>query len=225
MRVFSNYQLILLIFLFMTTIVLSKSVNHDNMDTLYDSQSLKPGYGLTSKSGKYRMDYGIDGTFNILRIVTNQNGDVVTDRKGNVKTENVWASRERRVRNAEGPFILEDGIIKIFNNKGDERWEQGKDDEAGGSKLVMQDNGLLVLYNSAGNKVWSAPSRAPEEGYENYETDIEDKRDELQKHTSELIRLQSSEANENKSKMDWSILVNILWTVIASSLIYYLLTN
>ena len=209
----------------MTTIVLSKSVNHDNMDTLYDSQSLEPGHGLMSKSGKYRMDYGIDGTFNVLRIVTNQNGDVVTDRKGNVRTENVWASRERGIRNAEGPFTLEDGIIKVFNNKGDERWKQGRDDEGGGSKLVMQDNGLLVLYNSAGNKVWSVPSRVPEEGYENYETDIEDKRDELQEQTSELIRLQSSEANENKSKMDWSILVNILWTVIASSLIYYLLTN
>jgi hypothetical protein len=224
MRVFSNYQLILLIFLFMTTIVLTKSVNHDNMDTLYDSQSLEPGFGLTSKSGKYKMDYGRDGTFNVLRIVTNKNGDVVTDRKGVVKTETVWASRERRIRNAEGPFTLEDGVLKIFNNKGDERWKKGKDDERGGSKLIMQDNGLLVLYDSDGKKIWSVPSRSPE-GYENYETDIEDKRDELEKQTNELIRLKSLESNENKSRMNWSILANILWTVIATSLIYYLITN
>ncbi len=89
----------------------------------------------------------------------------------------------------------------------------------------MLDTGLLALYNSAGTIVGSWPDGGPAEGYVNYQQNIADKRDELQKQTNELLRLKSTKTNENKSKMDWSILVNILWTVIASTLLYYLITN
>jgi hypothetical protein len=198
------------------------------MDTLFDSQSLKPGFGLTSKNGKYKMDYASDGTLNIIGIVTDKNGNVVIDKKtGVVKTEIIWRSRIKRTSATEGALTLDDGKVTIYNHKGDERRKPyGKDDnERGGSKLVMQDNGLLVIYDSNGKITWSAPSRAPEEGFTlpgDYDEEITKKRDELQDKTRELIQITSSEA---KNKMDWSILVNILWTVIASSLLYYLLVN
>jgi len=226
MRVFSNYQLILLIFVFMSTILVSKSVNYDTMDTLYEYQTINPGYGLTSKSGKYKLDYGADGTFNILRLATDRDGNMAFDRKtGMMKTENVYSPLRPNPGNA-GPMTLVDGKLTVFNKKGEEVWgPAGADDEGGNSKLVILDTGLLALYNSAGTIVGSWPDGGPAEGYVNYQQNIADKRDELQKQTNELLRIQSTKTNENKSKMDWSILVNILWTVIASTLLYYLITN
>lgn len=232
MRVFSNYQLILLIFILMSTLVLSKSVRYDTMDTLVDLQSLKPGFGLTSKNGKYKMDYGTDGTLNIIGIVTDNNGNFVFDKKtGLVKTEVIWGSRIKRTSATEGALTLEDGVLNVYDHKGDERTKsKGSEDERGGSKLVMQDNGLLVIYNSDGKVTWSAPSKAPEEGFTidgsfddtDYSEKIRAERDVLQDKTRELIHMKSKESTD---RMNWTILVNILWTVIASSLLYYLLAN
>ncbi|MFY7728011.1 MAG: hypothetical protein ACOVRN_00690 [Flavobacterium sp.] len=205
------------------------------MDTLVDLQSLKPGYGLISKNGKYKMDYGTDGTLNIIGIVTDENGNVVIDKKtGMVKTKRIWESRIKRTSNIEGALTLENGVLNVYDHKGDERTKsKGEEDEDGGSKLVMQDNGLLTLYNSAGKVTWSAPKRSPEEGFTvdgtftetDYINKIKLKRDNLQDKTRELLRMTSPEANENKSRMDWSILVNISWTVIAFTLLYYLIVN
>ena len=233
MRVFSNYQLILLIFIFMSTILVSKSINYDNMDTLYDFQSLQPGFGLVSKSGKNKMDYGKDGTLNIIRLKTDRDGNMQIDRRtGMPITENVWGQGQNPGGalapnpGGAGPLTLANGILSIYNSSGENLvkqhwWGQTPRDEDGGSKLVMLDTGLLVLFNSAGG--WAANwPEYPAEGYENYTQDIANKRDELQKQTSELLRLKS---NENKPKMDWSILVNILWTVIATSMLYYLISN
>ena len=233
MRVFSNYQLILLIFIFMSTIVLSKSVKYDTLDTLYDFQSLQPGFGLVSKSGKYKMDYGRDGTMNVIRLKTDRDGNMQIDRRtGMPITENVWGQGQKPEGapgpnpGGAGPLTLANGILSIYNSSGESLvkqhwWGDTPRDEEGGSKLVMLDTGLLALYNSAGNIVANWPEN-PAEGYENYTKDITNKRDELQKQTSELLRLKS---NENKPKMDWTILAYILWTVIASSLLYYLLIN
>lgn len=224
MRAFSNYQLILLIFIFTATLVLSKSVKYDTMDTLLELQSLKPGFGLTSNNGKYKMDYGTDGTLNTIGIVTDKNGNIEIDKKtGMVKTKTVWPSKEKRTSNTEGAITLEDGKIAMYDYKGEERWgPYGKEDEGEDSRLVMQDNGVLALYNSANEKTWSVPSKAPEEGFEEYDEKITQKRADLEDKTRELVQLASS---ESKYRMDWSILVNILWTVIASSLLYYLIVN
>ena len=208
--------------------MLSKSVKYDTMDTLTDLQSLRPGFGLVSNNGKYKMDYKTDGTLNIIRIVTDENDNIVIDKKtGLAKTETVWASRIKRSSSTEGALTLDDGVVTIADYKGDARRKPyGKDDgERGGSKLVMQDDGLLVIYDSDGKPTWSAPSSSPEEGFTlpvDYDPKITQKRADLEDKTRELVQMTSSDAN---SRMDWSILVNILWTVIASSLLYYLLVN
>ncbi len=207
-------------------LIVSKSVQYENMDTLVDLQSLKPGYGLVSQNGKYKLDYGLDGTLEIIGLETDKNGDIVMDKKTNtVKTKRIWDSRLKRVSNPEGALTLENGKFTVYDHKGDERIKpKGQEDESGKSKLVMQNNGLLALYNKVGDIVWSVPKRAPE-GFDvntDYDTKITQERNKLEEKTRNLVRLQSS---ENNSQMKWNILTNILWSVIALSLFYYLLTN
>lgn len=220
MRTFTNYQLILLFFIFITIFVLSKSVSYDDtMDTLNEFQSLKPGYSLISKNGKYAMDYRADGTLNVVGIETDENGDIVTD--GNkVKTNTLWNSRIKPSPNANTPLTLQDGKFRVYDNKLRAGIEYGKTDEGGGSKLVMQDNGILSLFNTVGKLTWAAPIEGMTDG--DYASKITGPRTDLQNKVRNLLQLQSP---ENKSRMNWNILVNVLWTVVALSFFYFILTN
>ena len=220
MRTFTNYQLILLFFIFITIFVLSKSVSHDDtMDTLAESQSLKPGYSLISKNGKYAMDYGADGTLNVVGIETDENGDIVTD-ANKVKTNTLWNSRIKQSSNPNMPLTLQNGKLSVYDNKLRAGIEYGKTDEGGGSKLVMLDNGILSLFNTAGKLMWAAPTEGMTGS--DYASKITGSRTDLQTKVRDLLQLQSP---ENKSRMNWNILVNVLWTVVALSFFYFILTN
>ena len=189
------------------------------MDTLAESQSLKPGYSLISKNGKYAMDYGADGTLNVVGIETDENGDIVTD-ANKVKTNTLWNSRIKQSSNPNMPLTLQNGKLSVYDNKLRAGIEYGKTDEGGGSKLVMLDNGILSLFNTAGKLMWAAPTEGMTGS--DYASKITGSRTDLQTKVRDLLQLQSP---ENKSRMNWNILVNVLWTVVALSFFYFILTN
>jgi hypothetical protein len=192
---------------------------------LIDLKSLKPGYGLTSNNGQYKLEYGSDGTLNVIGIVTDKNGNLVKDKKTNtVKTENIWKSKIKGASQieGEGQLIIENGLLNVYNSKGESRFgPKGIKDENGGSKLVMEDNGSLVLYDSEGQPTWSS-----EEGFtgkftrDEYTNDITNQRINLQEKTRDLHRLATDETDE---KMNRNVLINILLTIIASGLFYFLI--
>jgi len=191
------------------------------MDTLAESQSLKPGYSLISKNGKYAMDYGADGTLNVVGIETDENGDIITDANTNrVKTNTLWNSRIKPSSNPNTPLTLQNGKFSVYDNKLRAGIEYGKEDEGGGSKLVMLDNGILSLFNTAGKLMWAAPTEGMTDG--DYASKITGPRTDLQTKVSKVLQLQSP---ENKTRMNWNILVNVLWTVVALSFFYFILTN
>ena len=102
----------------------------------------------------------------------------------------------------------------------------------------MGDDGKLTIYDVSNQVIWSVPTKVVEgltdidvgsdddTVFNNkYKSNLTDKRAELQQKTNDLLHLQSNDANTSKSQMDSSILINIFWTALASSMIYYLAVN
>ena len=230
MRVFSNYQLIFLCFLILSTLVVAQAKTTEgatNMatDTLTDTQTLKPGFGLTSKNGKYMLEYGTDETLKIIRLKTDKSGDVVMNAES-VVIDTIWDSGLKKT-DRKGSLVFKEGVLIMYDDKNEVRWKSDSKGAGGASsKLVMGDNGKISIFDVGNQVIWSAPSKVIE-GFDvannddktftdDYKTKITNKRDELQRQTNRLT------TNTNKLQMDSSILINIVLTVLASSMIYYL---
>ena len=242
MRVFSNYQIIFFCFLIISTLIVAQAKTMEgaaNMvnDTLTDTQTLKPGFGITSKNGKYMMEYGINETLKIIRLQTDKDGDVKMN-KDSVVIDTIWDSGLKNVER-EGSLRFTEGVLAVYDDKGEVRWKSDSKGAGGASsKLVMGDDGKLTIYDVSNQVIWSVPTKVVEgltdidvgsdddTVFNNkYKSNLTDKRAELQQKTNDLLHLQSNDANTSKSQMDSSILINIFWTALASSMIYYLAVN
>ena len=239
MRVFSNYQIIFLCFLIISTLIVAQTKTMEgaaNManDTLTDTQTLKPGFGITSKNGKYMMEYGTKETLKIIRLKTDKDGDV-SMRDDSVVIDTIWDSGLKNVER-EGSLRFTEGVLAVYDDKGEVRWKSDSKGAGGASsKLVMGDDGKVSIFDVGNKVIWSVPTKVVE-GLTNiavetdnddvfnskYEANLTDQRIELQKGMNDLLHLQSNDANTSKSQMDSSILINIFWTALASSMIYYL---
>jgi len=194
-------------------------------DTLTDTQTLKPGFGLTSKNGKYMLEYGTDETLKIIRLKTDKSGDVVMNAES-VVIDTIWDSGLKKT-DRKGSLVFKEGVLIMYDDKNEVRWKSDSKGAGGASsKLVMGDNGKISIFDVGNQVIWSAPSKVTE-GFDvaknddktftdDYRTEITNKRHELQRQTNRLT------TNTNKLQMDSSILINIVLTVLASSMIYYL---
>jgi len=242
MRVFSNYQIIFLCFLIISTLIVAQAKTMEgaaNMvnDTLTDTQTLKPGFGITSKNGKYMMEYGTKGTLKIIRLKTDKDGDVDM-RDESIVIDTIWDSGLKEVER-EGSLRFTEGVLAVYDDKDEVRWKSDSKGAGGASsKLVMGDDGKISIYDVSNQVIWSAPTKVVEglgniavgsdsnDDFEDkYKANLTDKRAELQRKTNDLLYLQSNDTNTSKSQMDSSILINIFWTALASSMIYYLAVN
>ena len=237
MRVFSNQQIIILIFLLLSITIILKGKSNEGFttDTMQEGDTLKPGYGLTSKNGKYRLDFGLDGTLKIIQVSTDETNTIAMD-TDSIKVTTSWDSG---VTSTKTVTVLDfrEGNLSVLDDAGNVRWDTKTKGAGGsGSKLVMGDNGVLTIYAADDTVIWSTPIKENipvKEGLMNvnltdaefaprYKTDMTDKRALLQKKTDELVQLNN---NTNKIGMDRAIFVNILATVAASSMIYYSLVG
>jgi hypothetical protein len=233
MKVFSNKQLILLIFLLLSIIITLKCKTNEGLenasnDTLNKEIVLQPGFDLTSKNGKYRLDFDLDGTLRVTQLAIDEDNAIVL-KNGSIKVENKWDSG---VKPVEYDSILEfkDGNLSILDDKKQTRWSTNTKGAGGeGSKLVMNDDGILTIYTFDNKVIWSSAKVSMKEGLAinvntkdseflpAYETNIATPRSSLQKKTDELVQLK----NHNNTDVNSAIFTNILATVLASSMIYY----
>ena len=233
MRVFSNGQLIILVFLLLSITIILKSKTSEGFtnDTMQEGDTLKPGFGLISKNGKYRLDFGLDGTLKIIQVATDETNAIVmgTD---SIKVTTLWDSGVTPTKTGS-VLDFREGNLSVLDDAGNVRWETNTKGAGGaGSKSVIGDDGVLTIYAADDTVIWSTPitEKIPvKEGLMNvnltdaefaprYQADITDKRALLQKKTDELVQLNSQ---SNKMGMDRAIFLNILATVAASSMIYY----
>ena len=228
MRVFSNTQIIILIFLLLSMTIILKSKNNEGFtnDALPEGSIMNSGSGLTSKNGKYRLDFGLDGTLKVIQLATDETNAIVTD-NDSIKVSTKWNSGIKPV-SYDSTLELTDGNLSVLDDKGQSRWDT-KTKGAGGesSKLKMRDDGILAIYAFDNTVIWSSEKILIKEGLmsvttknfeSDYKTDITDKRALLKKNTDELVQLKDP---SNKIHMDKAIFINILAIVVASSMIYY----
>ena len=215
----------------MTIILKSKNNEGFTNDTLPEGTVLKSGSGLTSKNGKYRLDFGLDGTLKVIQLVTDETNAIVTD-NDSIKVSTKWNSGIKPVT-YDSTLELTDGNLSVLDDKGQNRWDT-KTKGGGGesSKLKMRDDGILAIYAFDNTVIWYSDKIMVKEGLMNvntrdstfgptYTTDIDNKRALLKQKTDELVQLNNP---INKIHMDKSIFVNILAVVVASSMIYYVIT-
>ena len=228
MRVFSNTQIIILIFLLLSMTIILKSKNNEGFtnDALPEGSIMNSGSGLTSKNGKYRLDFGLDGTLKVIQLATDETNAIVTD-NDSIKVSTKWNSGIKPVT-YDSVLELTDGNLSVLDEKGQSRWDtKTKDTGGNSSKLKMRDDGILAIYGVDNIVIWSSEKILIKEGLmsvttknfeSDYKTDITDKRALLKKNTDELVQLKDP---SNKIHMDKTIFINILATVLASSMIYY----
>ena len=210
----------------MTIILKSKNNEGFTNDALPEGSIMNSGSGLTSKNGKYRLDFGLDGTLKVIQLATDETNAIVTD-NDSIKVSTKWNSGIKPV-SYDSTLELTDGNLSVLDDKGQSRWDT-KTKGAGGesSKLKMRDDGILAIYAFDNTVIWSSEKILIKEGLmsvttknfeSDYKTDITDKRALLKKNTDELVQLKDP---SNKIHMDKAIFINILAIVVASSMIYY----
>ena len=229
MRVFSNTQIIILIFLLLSTTIILKSKYSEGLtnDTLPEGVALKSGSGLTSKNGRYRLDFGLDGTLKVVELAIDESNAIVMENEA-IKVNTKWNPGLKPVA-YDSVLEIRNGNLSVSDDRGQTRWESNTKGAGGdGGKLVMGNDGILAIYTFDNNVVWSSDVTLVKEGMNvntpdatfepEYKAGITDKRTVLQKKTDELVQLNDP---VNKIHMDSTTFINILATVVASSMIYY----
>ena len=163
MRVFSNSQLIILVFLLLSiTIILKSKTSGEGFtnDTMQEGDTLKPGYGLTSKNGKYRLDFGLDGTLKIIQVATDETNAIAMD-TDSIKVTTLWDSGLTSTKTVT-VLDFREGNLSVLDDTGNVRWDTKTKGAGGaGSKLVMGDDGVLTIYAADDTVIWSTPLLKP----------------------------------------------------------------
>jgi len=215
--------------LLLSTTIILKSKYSEGLtnDTLPEGVALKSGSGLTSKNGRYRLDFGLDGTLKVVELAIDESNAIVMENEA-IKVNTKWNPGLKPVA-YDSVLEIRNGNLSVSDDRGQTRWESNTKGAGGdGGKLVMGNDGILAIYTFDNNVVWSSDVTLVKEGMNvntpdatfepEYKVGITDKRTLLQKKTDELVQLKDP---VNKIHMDSTTFVNILATVVASSMIYY----
>ena len=198
-------------------------------DTLADGEVLEPGDGLIN--GKYRLNYELDGTLKIVELISKTGELKVVDTISN-----------KKVSKSQLSFIDGNLAISTETADGDEkiRW-QTKTEAKGANVLKLRDDGILAIMNAQGKTIWVSSGRI-REGFDKFDsTKVElitgtnenttalqklgTNQDTLKQKLIELNHLGNPDVNVSKMQMDTTIYLSILWTALASALIYYVATS
>ncbi len=197
-------------------------------DTLADGEVLEPGDGLIN--GPYRLNYDLDGTLKIVQL----------SKTGELKVVDTISNK--KVSKSQLSFIDGNLAISTETADGDEkiRW-QTKTEAKGANVLKLRDDGILAIMNAQGKTIWVSSGKI-KDGFTTFNltgtdetgkrTDLTTKTTQLKTDTNELNakitelnHLGNPSLNISKMQMDTTIYLSILWTALASALIYYIATN
>jgi hypothetical protein len=206
-----------------------KLLEFNARDSLSNGEGLEPGEGLVN--GPYRLNYELDGTLNISELT----------KKGELKIIDKLSNK--RINKSQLTFIDGDLAISTETTDGEEkiRWRT-KTEAKGASVLKLRDDGILAIIDKQGKTIWVSSGRIREgfnrfngtdTNFTEYENDkngkalrkLGENQDALKQKLNELNHLGNPSLNISKTNMDTTIYISILWTAIATALIYYIATN
>ena len=193
-------------------------------DTMQEDDTLKPGEGITSANGLYKLVFGVDGSLKIVNL------DIKSSANPSLKT-----IKDFKIDTSKTDTLLTfrrgNLAIVIPGNKDEVVWETKT--SGSGSKIQIQDNGNLAITTDKNVVSWS--SNPKKEGFaqiniNNATTDasfniIRDNEAELKNGLVELDRLGDPNTNVSKLQMDTTVYISVFWTVVASSMIYFFAIN
>ena len=221
MRIFSNEQLIILLFVIMSLlIVLRRNKSEGMQDSIAEDGSILPGDGITSKNGQHRFEFGVNGG---LKIVSMPESD------GKVDTKWLYNPGTKFVVNPKMKF--NEGNLSILNDKDETQWSNELKFGGAGCKLIMDDDGILKVRNKSNVVIWQFPKPSiKKEGMakvsdyyvtfkSDYDANIKTKRDDLNRKVDSLKRL----PDQSNLQRDASTMRFILWVTLASSMAFFLL--
>lgn len=114
-------------------------------DTLQQGSTLWYGQGLKSKNGKYIFVAQQDGNF----VLYNEN-------RTPTWATNTFVDNSIRTGNATTLQFRNDNTLKVYDWKSNEKWSLDIHELGGNSKLILQDDGNLVIYDSVSVPRWSS---------------------------------------------------------------------
>ena len=193
-------------------------------DTLADGEVLEPGDGLIN--GAYRLNYDLDGTLKIVELISKTGELKVVDTISN-----------KKVSKSQLSFIDGNLAISTETADGDEkiRW-QTKTEAKGANVLKLNEKGILSIRNAQGKTIWVSSGKV-KDGFTTFgsnensqtldtkTTQLKTDTNELNAKITELDHLGNPSLNISKMQMDTTIYLSILWTALASALIYYIATT
>jgi len=207
MRKISNSQLILLLFIVISTVIVIHRKKFEGMQNYLDETSdISPGDGITSNNGQSRLEFGIDGSLKIVRIL---------DTNGKIDTQMIYNAADNKIN---GPiFKFEEGKLSVLNRNYDVKWTNDIEDGGADCKLIMDDDGVLKIRNKLDVIIWQYPKTM--EGFDDYNSKITVPRKELNEKVEQLASLPSqSNLQKNAYAMRY-----ILWVTLGCSMLFYLL--
>jgi len=222
MRIFSNRQIIILLFIIISLLIVLRRKKSEGMqDSIAEDGTITPGYGITSKNGQHRLEFGVSGG---LKIVS------MPDSNGEIKTEWVYDPGEKFVTQPKLKF--DSGNLSILDDKDKTSWSNEFKSDDSGFKLIMDDDGILKIRNKMNVIVWQFPKPETKikEGMakvsdyyvtfkSDYDANIKNKRDDLNRKVDTLKNL----PDQSKRQRDASTMRFILWVTLASSMAFFLL--
>jgi hypothetical protein len=222
--------IVLIVFGIVNTSTLRRKEGFEPNDTMQEDDTLKRGEGITSANGLYKLAFGVDGSLKIVKLNIKRGADASLKiiRKFDVDT-----------KKTDTILRFQLGNLAIVDTSNDDKviWETKTSGKGG--KLWMRDNGDLVIKNDKDVTVWTSDRKKmmamKMEGFTtvNINTDtidtsfnsIRNDADELKSGLAELDRLGNPNTNVSKLQMDTTVYISILWTTMASAMIYLLAKN
>jgi hypothetical protein len=200
-----------------------KQLEFNARDSLSNGEGLERGEGLVN--GAFRLDYDLDGKLAIVELTKN----------GELKTK-TWLSK-KAYPTSQLTFI--DGLLAISteNSESEEkiRWDTGTN-APGASVLKLNEKGILSIRNAQGKPIWVSSGKM-KDGFTTFgssenqatldtkTTELKTDTQELQAKITELDHLGNPSLNVSKMQMDTTVYLSILWTALATALVYYIVTN
>lgn len=218
MRIFSNQQIIILLFIVMSILIVIRRNESEGMQNYIDETTgILPGDGITSNNGQSRLDFGIDGGLKIVRIL---------DTEGKIETKWIYNPEDNKMNNPI--FQFENGKLSILNDNYDVKWTNNVKNGGAGCKLIMDDDGVLKIRNKLDVIIWQYPGigegfTSVSGSYIDFEADYYNRIKNPRKELNEKVeRLQSLPRQSNLQKNAYTMRY-ILWATLALSMFLYLL--
>jgi hypothetical protein len=200
-----------------------KLLEFNARDSLSNGEGLERGEMLVN--GAFALNYDLDGKLDIVELT----------KKGELKTK-TWLSK-KAYPTSQLSFI--DGLLAISTENSDSeekiRWDKGSN-APGASVLKLNEKGVLSIRNAQGKPIWVSSGKM-KDGFTPFvssdtqsvldtkTTQLQTDTQELQAKITELDHLGNPSLNVSKMQMDTTVYLSILWTALATALVYYIVTN